>query len=66
MPFDLSNYTKLVAHIRAISIWLDFVNGGSAGAKSKRGVRLVNNLSLLVGDDSAANVFRREIEDSHR
>jgi len=65
VPLDFSDYLELVAHTEATSIWLDFINGRSARAKSKRGVCLVNNLSPLVGDDSVANVFRGERELNH-
>ena len=65
MPLDFAYSLELIAHIRQIGVWLDFVNGRGAGAKSKRGVCLVNDLSLLVGDDSVANIFRGEREHSH-
>jgi hypothetical protein len=65
VPFDLPDDIELVARTKPISIWLDFVNRRSAGAKSKRGVGLIDNLSLRVGDDSVANVFRGESEYNH-
>jgi hypothetical protein len=65
VPFYLSNDIELVAHIRQICIWLDFVNRRSARAKSKRGVCLVNDLSLLIGNDSVANAFSGEGERNH-
>ena len=65
MPLNFAYNLELIAHARLISIWLVFINGRGAGAKSKGGVCLVNNMSLLVGDDSVANIFRGEREHSH-
>jgi hypothetical protein len=64
VPLDLSNNIELVARTGPTSIRLGFVNCRSASAKSER-VCLVHDLSLLVGDDSVANVFRGESELNH-
>ena len=65
MPFDLSNGIKLFMHIRLTRIWLDLVNGGGAGAKSKRRVCHVDNKPILVGEDGVADVFGGEGECNH-
>jgi hypothetical protein len=65
VPFYLSNDIRLVAHIRQICIWLDFVNRRSAGAKFKWSVCLVNDPSSLIGNDSVVNAFSGEGERNH-
>jgi hypothetical protein len=58
VPLDLSHDIELVAHIRLVFIWPDFLNGGSADAMQfEWSFCFIDNLSLLVSDNGIANTF---------